>query len=131
MSTRNIACIAAAAFVGLGLTASATEAWSKPRGSDVVVKGKRIDPALQRTVSYTDLNLAFRQDQQRLRGRIWKTADQLCFDLNGNNSLLDCTADAVGSTRSQVSAAIDRAKRQMAGEPVGPAVAISMVIGGQ
>jgi len=130
MSTRNIACIAAAAFIGLGLTASATQAWSKP-ASDVVVKGKRVDPALQRTVSYADLNLAFRGDQQRLQGRIWKTADQLCFDLNGNDSLRGCTDDAMRSTKGQVSAAIDRAKRQMAGEPVGPAIAISMVIGGQ
>jgi hypothetical protein len=40
-------------------------------------------------------------------------------------------SQAVGSTRGQVSQAIERAKMQLAGLPVEPAVAISMGITGQ
>ena len=127
METRKTACIAAAAFVGLGLVSAATSAGAKPR--EVVVSAKRIDPELQRRVSYSDLNLAFRSDQRTFSSRIRHTADELCFDLNGNENNFRCTKDAVRSTDDQVAAAIDRAKRRMAGLPVGPAVAISMVIG--
>lgn len=129
MEARTIGCIIAAGFVGVGLTASATHAFAQP--PNVTVQAERIDPALQRRVSYADLNLVDRRDQGRLRGRIWQTADQLCFDLNGNLDTSDCTSFAIHSTDTQVAAAIDRAKRQMAGLPVGPAIAISMVISGQ
>lgn len=129
MTSRKYACIAAAAFVGFGLTASATEALSQRPVPDVIVKGPKIDPETQRVVRYGDLNLAYASDQRTLRGRIWKTANNLCFDLNGFNGLQDCSRDAVHSTDDQVAAAIDRAKRQMAGLSVGPAVSISMVIG--
>ncbi len=61
--------------------------------------------------------------------RIWRTASNLCFDLNGFDGQFGCTSDAIHSTDDQVAAAIQRAKLQMAGLPVGPAVAISMVIG--
>lgn len=127
MDTRKIACIVAAGFIGVGLTASATHAFAQP--PDAVVKGERLDPETQRVVSYKDLNLAFRPDQKTLDGRIYKTANDLCFDLNGLDGLSGCRDDAVHSTDDQVARAIERAKRQMAGLPAGPAVAISMVIG--
>ncbi len=114
--------------MSLTLTAGATNAFAGPR--DVVVQGTRIDPELQRTVSYRDLNLAELFGQKTLKGRIYRTASSLCFDLNGPYSG-DCARGAVRSTDDQVAQAIDRAKRQMAGLPVGPAIAISMVIGVQ
>jgi UrcA family protein len=94
-----------------------------------VVKGKRIDPETQRAVSYADLNLAFRPDQKVLRKRIHSTASQLCYDLNGNDGRWYCTSDAVSSTDDQFAAAVERAKLRMAGHQVGPAIAITMVIG--
>jgi UrcA family protein len=127
MDSRKLACMMAAGFVGVGLISAASSSSAKPR--EVVVEGQRIDPALQRRVSYADLNLATRPDQRTLDRRIYRTADDLCFDLNGTYATRQCTSDAVHSTDDQVAAAIDRAKRQMAGLPVGPAVAISIVIG--
>lgn len=128
MDNRKFACMVAAAFLGVTLTAGATNALAGPR--DVVVEGKRIDPHLQRTVSYRDLNLAERPGQKILKGRIHRTASNLCFDLNGMFTA-DCTWNAVRSTDDQVAQAIDRAKRQSAGLSVGPPVAIAMVIGVQ
>ena len=130
MDSRKIACMVAAGFIGIGLTASATHAFAQPP-QRVIVEGKRIDPELQRRVSYGDLNLAYRADQRTLKGRIVTTAGNLCFDLNGLNEYDSCRSDAVHSTDGQFAAAVDRAQRQMAGLPVGPAVAISMVIGGR
>lgn len=130
MEARNIACVFAAGFIGVGLTASATHAFARPPREAVVV-APRIDPELQRRVSYADLNLAYAGDQKQLKGRIWRTAGSLCFDLNGNNETADCTAFAVHSTDDQVARAIQRAKDQMAGLPVGPAIAISMAMTGQ
>jgi len=126
MDNRKLACMCAACFLGVTLTAGATNSFAGPR--DVVVEGTRIDPELQRTVSYRDLNLAERPGQKILKGRIFRTAGDLCFDLNGSFAG-DCTQDAVHSTDDQVAQAIDRAKRQMAGLAVGPPIAISMVIG--
>jgi len=128
MDNRKFACIAAAAFLGVTLTAGATNAFAGPR--DVVVEGKRIDPDLQRMVFYHDLNLAERPGQKTLKGRIHRTASGLCFDLNGPYAA-GCTTNAVRSTNNQVAQAIDRAKRQLAGLSVGPPVAIAMVIGVQ
>lgn len=128
MDNRKFACMAAAAFLGITLTAGATNAFAGPR--DVVVEGKRIDPELQRTVSYRDLNLAERPGQKTLKGRIHRTASSLCFDLNGPFAG-DCAWNAVRSTDDQVAQAIDRAKRQVAGLSVGPPIAIAMVIGVQ
>lgn len=128
MQDRKIACIAAAVFVGTALTFSATQALAGPPVGDVIVEGKKIDPELQRKVSYADLNLAFAAHQRLLDRRIHRTADSLCFDLNGLDDD-NCTSDAIDSTDDQVAAAIERAKRKMAGLPVGPAIAISMVIG--
>ncbi len=129
MDNRKLACMVAAGFLGVTLTAGATNAFAGPR--DVLVQGARIDPELQRTVSYRDLNLAERFGQKTLKHRIWRTAGGLCFDLNGSAFEGTCTMDAVHSTDDQVAQAIDRAKRQMAGLAVGPAIAISMVIGVQ
>ncbi|MCW3797271.1 UrcA family protein [Sphingomonas sp. BN140010] len=129
MESRKIACILAAGFIGLGLTASATGAFAKSPKGDVVVEARRIDPETQRVVRYDDLNLAFRSDQKKLNGRIWHTASRLCYALNGDLNHMGCTGDAINSTDEQVAAAIQRAKLRMAGLPVGPAVAISMVIG--
>lgn len=110
----------------LGLTASPAIGQSNV---PVVVQGQRIDPELQRVVSYRDLNLAFRDGQKTLTHRIVRMARSLCWDLNGDNKLASCTTGAVHSTDDQVAAAIDRAERKMAGLPVGPAIAISMVVG--
>lgn len=129
MDNRKLACMVAAGFLGVTLTAGATHALGAPR--DVVVQGTRIDPELQRTVSYRDLNLAERPGQKTLRHRIYRTASGLCFDLNGTLFEGACTSDAVHSTDGQVALAIDRAKRQMAGLPVGPEIAISIVVGVQ
>jgi UrcA family protein len=127
MDSRKLACFFAAGFIGVGLVSAATSASAKPR--EVVVVGKRVDPELQRRVSYADLNLALRPDQKVLNGRIFTTAGQLCWDVNGFDADQDCTYNAVRSTDDQVAAAIDRAQQKMAGLPVGPAVAISMAIG--
>ena len=129
MDNRKFACMAAAAFLGVTLTAGATNALAAPR--DIVVKGERVDPELQRTVSYRDLNLAERPGQRTLKGRIYRTASSLCFDLNGPYAADGCTRDAVQSTDDQVAQAIDRAKRQMAGLSVGPPILIAMVLGVQ
>lgn len=130
MESRKVACLTAAVAMGLSLVgiAGAAAASAEPL-PNVVVRGERIDPELQRRVSYADLNLAIRPGQKILASRIRNTANGLCWDLNGPYNTDRCTIDAVNSTREQVAAAIDRAKRQMAGLPVGPAVAISMVIG--
>jgi UrcA family protein len=127
MNNRSIACLIAASFVGVGLVGAATQAGAAP--TDVVVKGKSIDPETQRSVYYGDLNLAVRPDQRTLNRRIWGTASSLCFDLNGVDAIGVCTRDAVHSADDQVAAAIDRARLRMAGKPVGPAIAISIVIG--
>ena len=128
MDSRQIACLVAASVFGLVLTAAATGAGAKPQ-RDIVVEGQRIDPELQRTVSYADLNLAKRPDRRVLRGRIYRTAGDLCSDLNGVFGFDECRDYGVRSTHSQVARAIARAERQMAGLPVGPPLAISMVIG--
>jgi hypothetical protein len=78
MDSRKLACIIAAGFVGVGLVSAATTATAKPR--DVVVVGQRIDPELQRRVSYSDLNLALRPDLRVLGRWVSKTASDLCSD---------------------------------------------------
>jgi UrcA family protein len=129
MDRRNVACLCAAVFVGLGLTAAAANA--QPPMRDVVVEGKRFDPETQRVVRYGDLNLAFRPDQKMLLRRISTTARGLCNDL-GYRDIDEhwiCRNDAIHSTDDQVAAAIKRAQDKLAGRAVGPQVAISMVIG--
>ena len=111
-----------------GPTAGATNSFAGPR--DIVVKGERIAPELQRTVSYRDLNFAERPGQRTLRVRIYRTATSLCLDLNGQYSH-SCTSFVVRSTDNQVAQVIDRAKHQLIGLSVGPPVAIAMVIGVQ
>lgn len=130
MESRKYVCLTAAAAMGLSLVGAAGVAAAGPL-QGVVVRGERIDPSLQRKVSYSDLNLAFRPGQKALAARIYNTANNLCWELNGEYYLRTCTQDAIASTDQQVSEAIKRAKRQMAGLPVGPAVAISMVVGGR
>lgn len=129
MEGRKIACLCAAVFIGLGLTAAAANA--QPPVGDVVVEGKRFDPETQRVVRYGDLNLAFRQDQKVLFRRISTTARGLCHDLGyrGFEENWICKNDAIHSTDDQVSAAIERAKQKMAGRAVGPQVAITIAIG--
>jgi UrcA family protein len=127
MDNRKFACWVASGFLGVTLTAGATTAFGAPR--DVLVQGPRIGPELQRTVAYQDLNLAEHFGQKTLKKRIYRAASGVCFDLNGTLFGDSCTRDAVHSTDDQVVQAIDRAKRQMAGLAVGPAVAISIVIG--
>jgi len=129
MDNRKLACLVAVGFLGVTLSAGATNAFAGPR--DVSVQGTRIDPALQRKVSYDDLNLTERSGRKALESRIFQTAGGVCFDLNGLYYHDKCTRDAVQSTDEQVAQAIERAQRQMAGLAVGPAIAISMVIGVQ
>ncbi|GAA4031892.1 hypothetical protein GCM10022281_09410 [Sphingomonas rosea] len=128
MDRRKLVCLTTAIAMGISLVGATAMAAADPL-QDVVVRGQKIDPALQRTVSYDDLNIAFAPGQRELSSRIRKTADGLCWDLNGDYYLRQCTDDAVRSTDEQFAAAVTRAQRQMAGLPVGPAVAISMVIG--
>lgn len=130
MERQKIACLSAAIVLGLGSIGIAGIATARPlQTPDVVVKGERIDPELQRKVLYSDLNLAFKPGRRVLRSRIFNTASNLCWDLNGDFAHGECTEGAVRSTDLQVAQAIHRAKQQMAGLPVGPAVAISMVVG--
>lgn len=124
MESRKLACMVAAGFIGVALTAAATGAQASPR--DVTVTAT--DPELQRRVSYADLNLAVKPDQRVLKRRISYTASDLCFDINGYNDN-SCRDFAIDSTRDQVKRAIARAEQKMAGIAVGPPIAISMVIG--
>lgn len=126
MATRKIASLSAALFLGLAVTAAATDADAKPRPGDITVTG--IDPALQRKVSYADLNLAVKAGRRALHYRISYTAGELCLDINGWDDG-SCRRFAIDSTREQVARAFARADRQMAGLAVGPPVVISMVIG--
>jgi UrcA family protein len=128
MNSRKIACLTAAIAMGVGLVGIASVSAAAPL-QDVVVKGERIDPELQHKVSYADLDLAFARGQRILKSRISSTANGLCWDLNGNYGVDRCTEDAIRSTDDQVSKAVARAKRKMAGLPVGPALAISMAVG--
>jgi len=131
MNGRNTASLCAAVVIGLGLTAVAANA--RPPARDVVVEGKRLDPQTQRVISHGDLNLAVRRDQRMLLHRISTSARDLCYDLDhwefGANRA--CTYDATRSTDDQVAAAIERAKRKMAGEVVGPEIAIAVAISGR
>ena len=128
MDSRKIACLFAAVLIGAGVTAAAADA--KPPRSDVTVEAHRFDPETQRVVSYADLNLALRPDQKALGGRISRTAGSLCKDIGYfQMNLWSCRSNAIHSTDDQVAAAITRAKMKMAGKSVGPAVAISMVVG--
>ena len=124
MDNRKIACAAAAIFLGAALAVSATSAFAR---SPIEVIG-RADPSLQRTVSYADLNLAFRSHRSVLHHRIYRTAANLCVDLNRFGEIDECTSEAVASTNAQVEAAIVQDKRQMAGLPAARATAISMAI---
>lgn len=125
MDNRKIACMFAAGFLGLGLTAAATDARAAPRSGDVTVTAT--DPALQRRVSYADLNLALKPAQHVLQRRISYTARDLCNEVNGFDDG-DCRSFAINSTRGQVRSAIARAELQMAGIAVGPPIAIAMVV---
>ena len=126
MNIRKFVCMLAAGFISVTLVGAATTAAAKSR--DVLVIGKKIDPELKRKVAYADLNLAFKPAQKVLGRRISDAAWNLCLDLNGRTSIDTCTNHAIHSTDQQVAAAIDRAERKMAGLPVGPAIAISIVI---
>jgi UrcA family protein len=130
MNSRKTACLFTAIAMGVSLIGIASASAAPPL-QNVVIEAERIDPSLQRRVSYRDLNLAFAPGQRTLKKRILHTASGLCWDLNGRYGVDQCTDYAVRSTDEQVAQAITRAKRQMAGLPVGPAIAISMVIGGQ
>ena len=127
MHVQTLTCFAAAVVIGIGLIGTASKA-EAAGGDEVIVEGSRFDPELQRRVPYADLNLALSPDQKTLKRRIATTAVNLCLDLS---PYVDwrCVPDAVHSTDQQVDLAIERAHRQLAGLPVGPALAISMVVG--
>ena len=134
MEVRKLACIAAAGFIGTMVVTAATSssAYAKSNSNKpVVVTGERIDPSLQRRVSYRDLNLVIPAAQKELRKRISYTANDLCSDLNNEfDATRTCYSFAVKGTRPQVEAAIERAQLRMAGRSVGPDLAITMVIMG-
>ena len=125
MFTRKASCLLGAGLVGLCLTAASAGANAKPRMGEVTVTAT--DPALQRKVSYADLNLAVKSGRRALHYRISYTARDLCLDINGWDDGT-CQKFAINSTVDQVKLAIARAERQMAGLAVGPPIAISMVI---
>jgi UrcA family protein len=130
VNARTIACRVAAVFIGSSLvTAAVTPAFGNPP-ERIVVERHKIDAQLERSVSYDDLNLAVEADQNRLKGRIRKTANELCFDLNGTEDA-GCYFFAVKSTRGQVADAIASAKARIAGLPAGSDVAITMVVSGR
>jgi UrcA family protein len=134
MFTRKVATMAAAGFIGALLVAAAVQpAEAKGRGN-VTITAQPFDPATQRRVDYADLNIAERAGQKALRVRIFRAASDLCGPTLGYDDIdalqQTCVSGALGSTRGQVRAAIQRAKMQLAGLPVGPAVAISMSISG-
>lgn len=134
MNVRKLAGFAAAGFIGTMVVSAATSspAYSKQNyDRETVVTGQRINPALQRRVSYQDLNLVFPAAQETLKGRIRGTANSLCYDLtNGPDETGKCRTFAIRGTKPQVAAAIERAQQRMAGKAVGPDLAISMVITG-
>ena len=129
MDSRKIACGVAAVFIGTALAASSSLAVAEVR-DPLIVSAPKAGNQLQRKVSYADLNLAVRPAQRILQNRIYRTGEEICFELNGDYRLESCTDDAVRSTDDQVAAAIERARRQMAGLPVGPAVTIAIAVGG-
>jgi UrcA family protein len=135
MFTRKVATMAAAGFVGTLLVTAAVQPAEAKRRNNVTVTAERFDPVTQRRVFYADLNIAKRPGQKALRGRIYNAANDICGPALGyeqRDAEQDgCVNDAVGSTRGQVRQAIQRAKMQLAGLPVGPAVAISMSISGR
>lgn len=129
MDSRKIACGVAAVFIGTALAASSTQAFAQTR-DPLIVSAPKFDAETQRRVSYADLNLASRPAQRVLQRRIFHTSGDLCMELNGAFQFETCRYDAIRSTDSQVAAAIERARRQMAGLPVGPAVTIAIAVGG-
>ncbi|MFC7537106.1 UrcA family protein [Sphingomonas sp. GCM10030256] len=132
MDGRKIASAAAASFVALALAASATAVLgAPPKGHDIIVEGRRIDPDFQRIVSYKDLNLALASDRKALKRRINGTARDLCDDL-GYISFYEngaCSWDAVRSTDGQFAAAVKQAQMRVAGLAIGPPVAMLVVVG--
>ena len=129
INSKLLTMCAAIAVTAGGFAVTGTRAFGQPPIRPVVIEAPKADPTTQRSVGYADLNLAFAGDQRILSARIYRTADSLCWDLNGINGLSSCTDDAVHSTDDQVAAAILRAQLKLAGVPVGPALAISMGIG--
>ena len=135
MESGKFAEIAAVSLASLMAVSAATSsaAHVKPdQFSPVVVTGARIDPALQRQISYVDLNLNLPAAQKLLRWRISRTAANLCFEINNDfDPDSECRKFAIRGTRPQVTAAIERAKLRIAGKAVGPDLAISMAIMGR
>lgn len=132
MDARKIACITAASFIGTMMISAVTSPVNAQNPNrELVVTGERIDPNLQRRVSYRDLNLVFPLAQKTLKSRISRTASGLCYEINdGQDDFGACRSFAVRGTRPQVDAAIERAHLRMAGKAVGPDLAITMVITG-
>src|SRR5690349_16186251 len=113
MNSRSIASLCAAGFVAVALVASASGAKAYRPNGDLAVKASPHRLDTERRVSFADLNLAYRPGQRVLQGRIWRTANDLCDDLNGPYGTQECVTFALDSTHDQVAAAIERAQRQM------------------
>jgi UrcA family protein len=116
----------AASFIGVALTTSSTHAFAQPPVR-VIVEGQRVHAE---RISYADLNLARSGDQAALHSRIYTAATHVCRDFNGAADLQICRRGAINNADDQFEAAVARAEQQMAGLPVGPAIAISVVAGG-
>ena len=125
MVSRKSICILAASFLGLSLASIGSNSSAMPR--EVVIEGQRI-PILQRRVSYTDLDLTVRADQRAIDRRILRTAKNICIDLNGVQEDRTCIREAVHSTDDQVTAAIERAQRTLAGDPARPAAGTMLFV---
>lgn len=127
MDIRKAACATAAGFITVLIVGAATQRADARGHRDVVVQAT--DPALVRRVTYGDLNLRVRPDQQILNLRINAAADDICTSVNDYyNDQMTCFRFAVSGARPQVRRAIERAKLIAEGKPVGPPVAISLSI---
>ena len=129
MDIRKATCAAAAGFITLTLVGAAIHpAQAAPRG-EVVVSAYRVDTALQRVVSYADLNLRARDDQRILGRRIEGAANSICKSVNtDHDSQSMCFTFAAREVKPQVMRAIERAEMIAEGKAVGPPVAISLSI---
>ena len=127
MDIRRAACTAAAGFLTVMVIGVAIQPADARRHRDVVVTAS--DPALVRRVSYTDLNLRTRPDQQTLYHRVDAAADDICNTVNfTSDEQADCFTFATSGARPQIRRAIERAELIAEGRPVGPPVAISLTI---
>jgi len=112
MNGRNVACIAAATFIGSVLVIGVASPALGQR--PVVVEGRAIDPENQRVVRFGDLNLAQPMGQKSLLRRVGLAVDSLCDTrhIYGAAKTIDytCSKEAWNSANPQITSAFDRAR---------------------